>query len=162
MIIGAHIMLHSTNDKADMAVLNELNLQSINAGGGYMIYALPPAEMSVHASDHDEDHKLYLMCDDIAAFTAEMTRHHIPFSTPVRQSWGTATEITLPGGGGLGVYQPRHERPELATAKQPKRKKVDGGAKKSAKAAVKKSTPKKPAKSGLKRKIADRKRSARR
>lgn len=127
MITGAHVMLHSTNDKADMAFLTEvLKLPSINAGHGYMIYAVPPAEMSIHGSEQNDVHKLYLMCDDIAAFTGEMTRHHIPFSTPARQSWGTATEITLPGGGKLGVYQPRHERPELAREKQPARKKTDG------------------------------------
>ena len=133
MITGAHVMLHSTNDKADMAFLAEvLKLPSINAGHGYMIYAVPPAEMSIHGSEQNDVHKLYLMCDDIAAFTAEMTRHHTPFSTPVRQSWGTATEITLPGGGKLGVYQPRHERPELAHEKQPARKKTDGRGKKAA------------------------------
>jgi len=156
MINGAHIMLHSTNDTADMAFLADvLKLSSINAGGGYMIYGLPPAEMSVHASDHNDDHKLYLMCDDIAAFTGAMASHHIPFSTPVRQSWGTATEITLPGGGKLGVYQPRHERPELATAKPPARKKTGRRAKKAAKPAAKKPTAKK-------KKTASKKRSARR
>ena len=158
MIIGAHIMLHSTNDKADMAFLTDvLKLQSINAGGGYMIYGIPPAEMSIHGSDRNDVHKLYLMCEDIAAFTGDMTRHHIAFSTPIRQSWGTATEITLPGGGRLGVYQPRHERPELAAAKPPKRRKTERRAAKSTKTAAKK-----PAKRPGKKKTASRKRSVRR
>jgi len=65
-------------------------------------------------------HQLYLMCDDIARFTADMTKHGIPFSTPQRQSWGTVTEITLPGGGTLGVYQPHHKRPTHGAAEPPK------------------------------------------
>lgn len=163
MIIGAHIMLHSTNDRADMAFLTDvLKLESINAGGGYMIYGLPPGEMSIHGSDQNDVHKLYLMCDDIAAFTGEMTRHHIAFSTPVRQGWGTVTEITLPGGGRLGVYQPRHERPELAAAKPTKRKKADRRVKKSTRTAARKPAKKKTAKSPGKKKTAGRKRSARR
>ena len=139
MIIGAHIMLQSTNDRADMAFLTDvLKLQSINAGGGYMIYGIPPAEVSIHGSDKNDVHRLYFMCDDIAAFTGDMTRHGIAFSTPVRQSWGTVTEITLPGGGNLGICQPRHLRPELAGAKPAARKKTGRRAKKAAKTATKK------------------------
>lgn len=156
MIIGAHIMLQSTNDRADMAFLTDvLKLSSIDAGGGYMIYGVPPAEMSIHGSEQNDVHKLYLMCDDIAAFTGEMTRHHIPFSTPMRQSWGTATEITLPGGGKLGVYQPRHERPELGGEKAPTRRKADSRAKKAGmkRASTKKAgvAAKKPAKTPAKK-----------
>lgn len=161
MIIGAHIMLHSTNDKADMAFLTDvLKLPSINAGHGYMIYGIPPAEMSIHGSEANDVHTLYLMCDDIAAFTGDMTQHHVAFSTPVRQSWGTVTEITLPGGGKLGVYQPRHERPEPMGLKPPARKKTETKrpAKKAARTAAKK-----PAKKSSKKKIvAKKKRAARR
>ena len=146
MIIGAHIMLQSTNDRADMAFLTDvLKLPSINAGHGYMIYGIPPAEMSIHGSEQNDVHKLYLMCEDIAAFTGDMTRHHIAFSTPVRQSWGTVTEITLPGGGRLGIYQPRHERPEPMGVKPPARKKARTHAKTQAKKPAKR-TGKKPAK----------------
>ena len=145
MIIGAHVMLQSTNDHADMAFLTDvLKLPSINAGGGYMIYGVPPAEMSIHSSDRNDVHQLYLMCDDIADFTADMTRHGIAFSTPARQSWGTVTEITLPGGGKLGVYQPRHARPEpagkpAAIKKPAAKKKAAPPAKKVAKKAAKNS-----------------------
>jgi hypothetical protein len=130
-----------------------------------MIYGVPPAEMSVHASDTNDVHRLYLMCADIADFTADMTRHGIPFSTPERQSWGTVTEITLPGGGKLGVYQPRHPRPELegkpaATKKPAAKKKAAPPAKKVAKKAVKKSA--KAAKPAKKKKTAAKKRSTRR
>lgn len=140
MIIGAHIMLESTNDHADMGFLTDvLKLQSVNAGGGYMIFGIPPAELSVHGSERNDVHKLYLMCEDIAAFTGDMTRHGIAFSTPARQSWGTVTEITLPGGGKLGVYQPRHPRPESAGAKPAAKKKAERPAKKAGKKTAKKS-----------------------
>jgi hypothetical protein len=160
MIIGAHIMLQSSNDKADMAFLTEvLKLNSINAGGGYMIFGIPPAEISIHGSDKNDVHQLYFMCDDIAAFTGEMTQHHIAFSTPVRQSWGTVTEITLPGGGRLGVYQPRHARPEPANAKPAARKQVKRPAKKAVRKAAKKTAAKR---SGKQRTTAKKKREARR
>lgn len=163
MIIGAHFMLQSTNDKADMAFLTDvLRLQSINAGGGYMIYGIPPAEMSIHGSDRNDGHQLYLMCDDIAAFTGEMTRHHVAFSTPVRQSWGTATEITLPGGGKLGVYQPRHERPEPVGLKPAAQEKTDRRAKKTAKSAAKKAAKRPGKKKASAKKTAPKTRSARR
>jgi len=160
MIIGAHIMLESTNDRADMAFLTDvLKLQSINAGGGYMIYGIPPAEVSLHGSDKNDVHRLYFMCDDIAAFTGDMTRHGVPFSTPLRQSWGTVTEITLPGGGKLGVYQPRHPRPEPVGAK-PAAKKTGRRVKKAAGSGAKKKTP--PQKGARKKKTVAKKRSMRR
>src|SRR5438105_2000376 len=160
MIIGAHVILQSTNDNADMAFLTDvLKLPSINAGGGYMIYGIPPAEVSIHGSDRNDIHQLYFMCDDIADFTADMTRHGIAFSTPARQSWGTVTEITLPGGGKLGVYQPRHARPEPA-GKPAAKKKAGRPAKKVAKKAAKNSA--RAAKPAKKPKSAARKRSARR
>jgi hypothetical protein len=160
MITGAHVMLQSTNDKADMAFLTDvLKLPSINAGGGYMIYGIPPAEVSIHGSDRNDVHQLYFMCDDIAAFTGDMTRHGIAFSTPVRQSWGTLTEIMLPGGGKLGVYQPRHPRPETAS-KPAAKEKAAPLAKKVAKKPAKQST--RAAKPAKKAKKATKKRSARR
>ena len=160
MITGAHVMLQSTNDKADMEFLTGvLKLPSINAGGGYMIYGIPPAEVSIHGSDRNDVHQLYFMCDDIAAFTGDMTRHGIAFSTPVRQSWGTLTEITLPGGGKLGVYQPRHPRPGPA-GKPAAKKKAAPPAKKVAKKPAKRST--RAAKPAKKTKKATKKRSVRR
>jgi hypothetical protein len=160
MIIGAHIMLQSTNDRADMAFLTDvLKLNSINAGEGYMIFGIPPAELSVHGSDKNDIHQLYFMCDDIAAFTGEMTRHHIAFSTPVRQSWGTMTEITLPGGGRLGVYEPRHARPEPANTKPAAMKQMKRPAKKAVKKAAKRTAAKPAAKQ---RKTVKKKRAARR
>jgi hypothetical protein len=147
--------------KADMAFLTDvLRLPSVNAGGGYMIYGVPPAEVSIHGSDRNDVHQLYFMCDNIAAFTGDMTKHHIAFSTPVRHSWGTATDITLPGGGKLGVYQPHHARPEPASAKPAARKKAAQPAKKAARTAAKKTA--RSAKPAKKTKAAAKKRSSRR
>jgi hypothetical protein len=144
MIIGAHIMLQSINDSADKAFFSDvLKLSSVDAGGGFHIFAVPPAEVAVHASDRNSVHQLYLMCDDIARFTADMTRHGIPFSTPQRQSWGTVTEITLPGGGVLGVYQPHHKRPTHAATKPAKKRAAK-------KPAARKPAKKKPAKKAAK------------
>ena len=160
MIIGAHVMLQSTNDKADMAFLTDvLKLPSINAGGGYMIYGIPPAEVSIHGSERNDVHQLYFMCDDIAAFTGDMTRHGIAFSTPVRQSWGTVTEITLPGGGKLGVYQPRHPRPEPAgkpAAKKKAARPAKNVARKTAKQSVSSAKPTKKTKKAARRRPARR------
>jgi hypothetical protein len=76
-----------------------------------LIFGLPPAEVAVHPSEKNDVHEFYLMCDDVHAF-AELTKHQIAFD-PVRdQGYGLFTQLTLPGGGKLGVYQPRHARPK--------------------------------------------------
>ncbi len=154
MIIGAHIMLQSTNDSADKTFFSDvLKLSSVDAGGGFRIFAVPPAEVAIHGSDRNSVHQLYLMCDDIARFTADMTKHGIPFSTPQRQSWGTVTEITLPGGGALGVYQPHHKRPTHGAARPPKKRteKKPVARKAAKKTPAKKSPAKKSAKSKKRR-----------
>jgi hypothetical protein len=112
MIIGAHIMLQSRDDAADKAFLRDvLGLSWVDEGDGFLIFALPPSEVAVHESDSNDVHQLYLMCDDIGAFTAEMKTRGIAATPPQFRGWGTLTEITLPGGGKLGVYQPHHKRP---------------------------------------------------
>ena len=118
MIIGAHVMLHSRDEGADRAFLSDvLGLRSVDAGDGYMIFGVPPAEMAIHGSDRNDLHQLYLMCEDIEDFVAEMAERAIAFTPPSFQGWGTMTEITLPGGGTLGVYQPHHKRPKHPAAK---------------------------------------------
>ena len=118
MIIGAHIMVQSTNDVADQAFLtNVLKLGSVDAGGGFMIFGVPPAEIAVHGSDKNGAHELFLMCEDIEDFIAMMREQDIAYTAPRNQGWGTLTHITLPGGGTLGVYQPHHKRPKPVTRK---------------------------------------------
>lgn len=112
MIIGAHSIIYSTNPDADRTFLRDvLKLTNVDIGGGWLIFGLPPSEVAVHPSDKNDVHEFYLLCDDVKAFVVEMEKHGIA-SAPVREeSWGLITHLTLPGGGKLGVYQPKHERP---------------------------------------------------
>ncbi len=112
MINGAHVIIYTTDVEADRAFFRDvLKLPNVDVGEGWLIFGLPPAEVALHPSSADTDHELYLMCDDVEAFTAEMEQQNIK-TTPVDdQGWGLLTHLTLPGGGKLGVYQPRHERP---------------------------------------------------
>lgn len=113
MIVGAHIMLQSRNEKADKAFLTDvLKLSSVDTGGGFLIFGLPPSEVAIHESEKNDVHQLFLMVDNIETFIADMKKRDIA-TTPVRnQGWGSLTEMTLPGGGKLGVYQPHHARPK--------------------------------------------------
>jgi hypothetical protein len=112
MIIGAHSIIYSTNPDADRAFLRDvLTLPNVDVGGGWLIFGLPPAEVAVHPSDTNDRHELYLMCDDIVQFLEEMKTHGISCSQVRDQGWGLLTSLTLPGGGKLGVYQPKHTRP---------------------------------------------------
>ncbi len=112
MIIGAHAIIYSKDPAADRAFFRDvLQLTHVDAGEGWLIFGLPPAEVAVHPADQSGGQELYLLCDDVEAFIQEMTRHKISCTPIQSQSWGWLTHITLPGGGPLGVYQPRHARP---------------------------------------------------
>ena len=112
MLTGAHAILYSSNADADRAFFRDvLKLENVDVGDGWLIFALPPAEVAVHPAAEGGRHELYLMCDDIAAFVGEMKTHGVSCSAVSQQGWGLLTEVTLPGGGKLGIYQPRHERP---------------------------------------------------
>jgi hypothetical protein len=150
MIIGAHIMIQSTNDAADQAFLTDvLKLSSVDAGGGFLIFGAPPAEIALHGSDKNGVHELFLMCEDIEDFVAMMRAKDIAYTAPRNQGWGTVTQITLPGGGMLGVYQPHHKRPKPVSAKASAKKKAPAKKKASKKT---KPAAKKVAKKALKRK----------
>lgn len=114
MINGSHIVVTSTNPEADHAFLRDVLKLPHVSDGGYLIFGLPPAEISVHRGDRNDSHQLFLMCGDIGGFLAEMTKRKIDATAVHDQGWGLLTEITLPGGGKLGVYQPRHARPQSA------------------------------------------------
>ena len=112
MIIGAHSIIYSTNPDADRAFLRDvLKLTNVDVGGGWLIFGLPPAEVAVHPSDQNDVHEFYLMCDDVNAFIAELTKRQIVCEPVQELRYGLLTRLTLPGGGKLGVYQPRHARP---------------------------------------------------
>jgi hypothetical protein len=136
MINGAHVILYSKSADTDRAFLKDvLGLTHVDVGGGWLIFGLPPAEVAVHPSERHA-HELYLMCDDVEAFVAAMSARNIA-STPISdQGWGRLTTLTLPGGGELGVYEPRHARPGATPAraarkpKKPAKKKAPAKAKK--------------------------------
>jgi hypothetical protein len=113
MIIGAHSIIYSANPDADRDFLRDvLELPHVDVGGGWLIFGLPPAEVAVHPSELNDVHEFYLMCDDIEALIADMKERGISSSPVQDESWGLITRVTLPGGGKLGLYQPRHARPE--------------------------------------------------
>ena len=115
MINGAHIIIYSTDAEADRVFLKDvIGLAHVDVGDGWLIFALPPAEVAVHPGDKGDTHEMYFMCDDIAAFMAEMSARSIACSPPQNLGWGILTHVSLPGGGRLGVYQPRHARPTAA------------------------------------------------
>ena len=112
MINGAHSIIYSTNPEADRAFLRDvLKLPSVDVGHGWLIFGLPPAEVAVHPSDKNNIHEFYLMCDDVEALISEMKQHNVSCSPVQNLGWGLLTQVTLPGGGKLGIYQPRHARP---------------------------------------------------
>lgn len=112
MINGAHAIIYSKAPEADRAFLRDiLKLPNVDVGEGWLIFGLPPAEVAVHPSDDNDVQELYLMCADVEAFMAAMKKNHILCAEVSDQGYGLVTRITLPGGGHLGVYQPRHARP---------------------------------------------------
>lgn len=113
MITGAHTIIYSTDAAADRAFLrNVLKLTHVDAGEGWLIFGLPPAELAVHPSQKNDVHEFYFMCDDLAALVAELEEHQIACDPVKDQGYGLVTQLTLPGGGKVGVYEPRHPRPE--------------------------------------------------
>jgi hypothetical protein len=153
MITGAHSILYSRNPDADRALLRDvLGLPHVDVGGGWLIFGLPPAEVAVHPSDSNDVHELYFMCDDIEAFAREMAARNIACGPVLNRGWGLLVEMALPGGGKIGVYEPRHARPPSAKVAKPK---------KPAKRASRKAAPKKAAKKAVAKKAVAKKRTAR-
>jgi hypothetical protein len=123
MIIGAHAILYSTDPEADRAFLRDvLRFTNVDVGGGWLIFGLPPSEIAVHPSRKNDLHELYLMCADVGAFIEEMKKHGIACGPVQDPGWGLLTQLTLPAGGKLGVYQPRHARPKpMGSARRAKK-----------------------------------------
>lgn len=121
-ITGAHSIIYSTNPDADRTFLRDvLQLTHIDLGGGWLIFGLPPAEVAVHPSDSNGVHELYLMCDDVKALVSEMKKRNVACTPVQNQRWGVLTHVRLPGGGMLGIYQPRHARPKAMRTKSGRR-----------------------------------------
>jgi hypothetical protein len=115
MITGAHAILYSKDAEADRDFLKEvLGFPHVDAGGGWLIFGLPPSEVAVHPGVKNSVHELYLMTDDVDGFVTSMKKRGVKCSPITQQGWGRLTQVTLPGGGKLGVYQPRHKSPPPA------------------------------------------------
>ena len=119
MISGVHALIYSRDPEADRAFFrNVLGLDSVDSGGGWLIFALPPAELGIHPTDQNDRHQLYLLCDDIEATARALEARGVMLKRPFQeQAWGRVTLITLPSGGELGIYQPKHPLANNQTAR---------------------------------------------
>jgi catechol 2,3-dioxygenase-like lactoylglutathione lyase family enzyme len=113
VISGAHVIISSTDAEADRGFMRDvLGFDAVDAGGGWLIFALPPAELAVHPHATGGRHELYLMCDDVHATVAELQAQGVEIVREVSdEGFGLIAAIRLPGGGELGIYEPRHARP---------------------------------------------------
>ena len=110
MINGAHIIIFSTDAEADrLFIRDKLGFPWVDAGDGWIIFKLPPAEIAVHPIDGQEKHELYLMCDDIEKTLADITTRGVEISSQISdKGWGLLASIKLPSGSDLSIYQPHH------------------------------------------------------
>ena len=110
MINGAHVIIYSRDAEADRAFFREvLAYPHVDAGGGWLIFRLPPAELAFHPAGGDQRHELYLMCDNINQTVDELTEQGVEFTAPITDAgWGRTTALRLPGGSDVGLYEPRH------------------------------------------------------
>jgi catechol 2,3-dioxygenase-like lactoylglutathione lyase family enzyme len=109
MISGAHMIVYSTDAEADRAFFRDvLGFKWVDAGHGWLIFALPPAEAAFHPSDKNGAHELYFMCDDLRVEMAALAKKGVACGEVHEERWGSVTRIKLPSGGQIGLYQPRH------------------------------------------------------
>jgi catechol 2,3-dioxygenase-like lactoylglutathione lyase family enzyme len=109
MIFGAHTIVYSKDADADRAFLQDvLGFPHVDAGHGWLIFALPPGEIAVHPAEENNRHELYFMCDDLKAEMSALKEKGIQCSEVHKEGWGSLTKIRLPGGGDIGLYQPKH------------------------------------------------------
>ncbi|MCU1261417.1 MAG: Glyoxalase-like domain protein [Bryobacterales bacterium] len=113
MINAVHAVIYTKDAEAARAFFRDvLGLPHVDAGHGWLIFALPPAEMGVHPTDGENHHQLYLMCDDVEATVAELKAKGVEFTQPVKDAgFGLLTALKVPGGGELSLYQPKHASP---------------------------------------------------
>jgi catechol 2,3-dioxygenase-like lactoylglutathione lyase family enzyme len=110
MISGAHVIVYSRNAEADRAFFRDvLGFKSVDAGDGWLIFALPPTEAAFHPSDENDGvHELYFMCDDLKAEMDSLARKDVKCSLVQEEQWGSIAKMRLPGGGYVRLYQPKH------------------------------------------------------
>ncbi len=111
MISGAHVIVYSKNAEADRAFFSDvLGFKSVDAGHGWLIFALPPAEAAFHPGEKNSVHELYLMCDDLKSEMASLAKKNVKCSEIHEERWGSITKMRLPGGGNVHLYQPKHPK----------------------------------------------------
>jgi catechol 2,3-dioxygenase-like lactoylglutathione lyase family enzyme len=109
MIFGAHVIHYSKNADADRSFLRDvLGFKYVDAGHGWLIFALPPGEIAVHPTEGEGKHELYLMCNDLTAEIAALEAKGVECTPVHNERWGSVTNIKLPSGSLLGLYQPKH------------------------------------------------------
>jgi len=109
MISSTHVVIYSTDAEADRAFFGDtLGFRHVDAGQGWLIFALPPAEVAIHPSDAPK-HELYLMCDDLKSEIAALTSKGVHFTAVEEARWGSITKLKLPSGAEIGLYQPKHK-----------------------------------------------------
>jgi catechol 2,3-dioxygenase-like lactoylglutathione lyase family enzyme len=109
MIFGAHVVMYSRDAEADRAFLRDvMGFSTVDAGHGWLIFALPPAEVAVHPAEESGRHELYFMCDDLKAEMSALVQKGVSCAAVQQERWGSVTRIRLPGGGEVGLYQPTH------------------------------------------------------
>jgi catechol 2,3-dioxygenase-like lactoylglutathione lyase family enzyme len=112
VIRGAHVIIYSADADADRAFFRDvLQYPYADAGHGWLIFALPPAELAIHPAEANGPHELYLMCDNVQEFVTRMTERGVACAEIHTERWGLVTSLTLPGGGTVGIYQPTHPSP---------------------------------------------------
>ena len=110
MISGAHVIIYSRDADADRAFFRDvLGFPSVDAGHGWLIFGMPAAEAAFHPADENLRHELYFMCDDLKAEMSSLAKKGVPLSTVHQERWGSITKLRLPGGGEIGIYQPKHK-----------------------------------------------------
>jgi catechol 2,3-dioxygenase-like lactoylglutathione lyase family enzyme len=109
MLTGAHVVIYSKNAEADRTFLKDvLGFPHVDAGHGWLIFALPAAEVAVHPDDNNDRHEMFFTCDDLKSLMAAWQKKGVHFGETSEERWGTRTTLSLPGGGRLGLYQPKH------------------------------------------------------
>jgi catechol 2,3-dioxygenase-like lactoylglutathione lyase family enzyme len=109
MITGAHIVIYSKDTEADRAFFRDvLGFTSVDAGHGWLIFAMPPAEAAFHPAEENGQHEMYFLCDHLKEEMAALAKKGVKCTKVQEERWGSITKLTLPGGGKLGLYQPKH------------------------------------------------------
>jgi hypothetical protein len=112
LIYGAHIVIYSQDSEADRAFFRDvLSFPSVDAGHGWLIFAMPPLEAAFHDSANSNQHEMFLMCDNIATTLKDLKSRNVEVSEVSEQRWGILASFTLPGGSKMSIYEPRHPSP---------------------------------------------------